>query len=63
MVQRTNVLAALMLMEGTAALKLALFERLKAARILDHEDPAEVEATQKTLQAIAAAEDTASSDK
>lgn len=53
---RTRVLAALTRMEGTAALKLALFEKLKAAGMLDCEDPAAVKATEEMLRTFVAME-------
>ena len=56
-VKRTRILAALMQeMCGTAARKLELFEKLKAARMLEFEDSWDIKKTEETLRARAAEE-------
>jgi hypothetical protein len=55
---RTRLVEALMLMEGTAAQKLELLEKLKTAGMLQYEDTAEVQRLERLLRESAVDEGT-----
>ena len=56
MEKNRKILAALMQMEGTAALKLSLFEKLKADGMLVYEEAEQVKVTEDKLRSLVAAE-------
>ena len=56
----THLLIGLLSMDGSAALKLSMLCRLRAAHMLDHEDPLEVAKAEDVLRTLAMLETKAS---